>query len=94
MTTYKNIHVLCFALALISLPMVTLGCSARHGTTVTTTESATRNDDQDLQRGERESRTTVTETKVEEAPRDNHKGFFGIIGDIIALPFRAIASIL
>lgn len=94
MTTYKNIHVLCFALALVSLPLVTLGCSARHGTTVTTTESATRNNDIDSDSMDRENRTTVTETKVEEAPRDNHKGFFGIIGDILALPFRAIASIL
>ncbi len=40
-----------------------------------------------------DSRVEVTKTEkvVEE---DEHRGIFAILGDIIALPFRAIASLL
>jgi len=85
--TYTVLIVLIGAAPLIS------GCSSRRTTTETTTEVHRDPDNgyvSNYDRGE-----TVEVTKTEKVTQEsNHKGFFGIVGDIIALPFRAIGSIL
>lgn len=66
------------------------GCAARTTKTSKTETHASADAASDQDRHDTQE-VTKTETVVEQ---DTHKGFFGIIGDIIALPFRAIASIL
>lgn len=70
-----------------------IGCANRESTKVTTTEI--RSDPDYTKESTSEGRSTVQVTTTEEVSQDDgHKGFFGIVGDIIALPFRAIGSIL
>ena len=77
---------------IVSTPFA-VGCAGRETSKVTTTEVRTEPATSEMTGSERES--TVEVTKTEEVTQsDGHKGFFGIVGDIIALPFRAIASIL
>ena len=72
---------------LLSSPLT--GCSSKRATTVETTE--VRHDGDRAYSGDETVQVTKTEKTTES---DNHHGFFGILGDIIALPFRAIGSIL
>ena len=69
------------------------GCASQKTTTVSTTE--VRRESSSINDSYAESRPVVVVTKSEEVSHaDGHKGFFGILGDIIALPFRALFSIL
>ncbi|MBX7137378.1 MAG: hypothetical protein K1X83_05290 [Oligoflexia bacterium] len=79
-----------FALGLLVITPMLSGCAGHKTTTETTTEVR-----HDLDAPPYDGGTTVETTKIEQVTKDdNHKGFFGIIGDILALPFRAIGSIL
>lgn len=70
------------------------GC-ASHSRQVTTTEvteeprASARLDDPQTVRIE--SRTTTTDVEHE---HEHHNGVFGIVGDILALPFRAVGALL
>lgn len=66
-------------------------CSGRSSSTVSTTE--VRREDE---RARYDDEPTVEVTKTEEITKEEEEGhgLFGILGDIISLPFRAIGSIL
>ena len=72
------------------------GCSSKRTSTESSTEIHRNNDDGTTYSNTyNEPRASVEVTKTETTTNnDNHRGFFGIVGDIIALPFRAVASIL
>ena len=98
MTAIKTVG-LTGAAILLGLMMLTLpfisGCAGRKTTTETTSElrhDSEYPDSSVYDHRERESVevTTTEQVTKEEAPR----GFFGILGDIIALPFRAVGSVL
>ena len=85
------------ATLLVTIPF-SQGCSSRKSTTITKTEVS-----QDAGSESARSRyadsggtqTTTTETKSEESHDDHsHGGLFSIVGDIIALPFRAVGALL
>jgi hypothetical protein len=97
----KNIKILSGRLCLVTLigfMSFTTACSSKKTTLQSTTEvrSEPEHSSSDHYHEDQiRDRQTVEVTKKEEViEEDNHKGIFGIIGDIIALPFRAIASIL
>ncbi len=80
---------------LIGVALFLSGCASgsKSSTTVSTTEVY--KDPENTERSRYDGSPTVEVTKTEEVTKeDNRRGFFGILGDIIALPFRAIASIL
>ena len=88
-----------FILALaILLLLFTQGCASRKTTSVTKTEVQVSNDSELPKAGyadQANSQTTSSETtKTEEVHEDSHRGIFGILGDIIALPFRAVGAVL
>lgn len=92
----KKIRVLVSRSLLVLMVGVTpllLACSGNKHSSQTTTEVV--RDSDEYRARYNDSPTVEVTTKTEEVSHeDNHRGFFGIIGDIIALPFRAVASIL
>jgi hypothetical protein len=70
-----------------------ISCSGTETTTSSSTKVHTDSEYLDHPSHTGDSRVEVTKTEkvIEE---DEGKGIFGILGDIIALPFRAIASVL
>ena len=94
MKTLKRVYTCSLLLTLISTAPFLSACSGRHHSSETTTEVVRDSGSSDTSRYDDRPTVEVT-TKTEEVTHeDNHRGFFGIIGDILALPFRAIASIL
>jgi len=79
-----------FILAVLPL---TSGCSHRHATTVSTTE--VRDEPRASYSASEGQKVTKTETKTVSEDKDSHHGhgIFAIIGDIIALPFRAVGAL-
>lgn len=78
---------------LIVLVGLCFGCAGKRTTTVSSTEIHRNTETSEASAYEREPVVEVTKTE-EVTQDDGHKGFFGILGDIIALPFRAVGSIL
>ena len=76
---------------ILALSLFTSGCSGTR--TVSTTEIHTNAEDDYSHRYHDHPRVEVTTTE-QTTHQEGHKGFFGILGDIIAWPFRAIAAIL
>ena len=89
------------ALLLTAITLILLfsqGCTSRKTTSVTKTEVQV-SPDIEAPRGryadQSDIQTKSTETtKTEEVHEDSHRGVFGIVGDIIALPFRAVGALL
>ena len=89
-----SLCVMGFLVLLTTFALFTSGCAGRR---TTTTESTTevRTEPVNTNTFDSEGRETVAVTKTEQVTQEpTHKGFFGIVGDIIALPFRAIGSVL
>lgn len=75
---------------LILVTVFSTGCSSTHDTTTTKTTVSESPDYPSTTTKE----TTTTETKsVETSDDDPDRGLFGIIGNIIALPFRAVGAL-
>ena len=74
----------------------TQGCSQRRTSSVTTTEvSRDTETDSPRARYDANGAVTTTETKtveVDEHP-DRESGLFSIVGEVIALPFRAVGAL-
>ena len=89
----KTIRFLIILIALASSTSLVSGCAGRKTTTESTTE--VRTEPASINDTSYDDRTAVELTKTTQVTKESgHRGFFGILGDIIALPFRAVASIL
>ena len=90
MSYRRNLYSFLVAAALFCAATPFAGCSDHHSKTVTTTEDVVTDPES---RGSLSSERHVekTETKVESD--EGHHGFFHILGDIIALPFRAVGAL-
>lgn len=86
-----NMYLQMVCSALLASPLLLAsGCSSHRTTTTTTTEVSQPRDGYAGSPVE-VSRTETKTTEVEN--EDRHRGLFGIIGDIIALPFRAVGAL-
>lgn len=89
----RVLRILAITIYFVLVIAFSIGCSG----TETTTSSSTKvhRDSEYLgypsHAGDSRVEVTKTEKVIEE---EDGKGIFGILGDIIALPFRAIASVL
>ncbi|MBP9837146.1 MAG: hypothetical protein KBC84_00380 [Proteobacteria bacterium] len=94
MKNFASVYICCLLFILVETAAISTGCSGNSSKTVSTTE--TRRDIENNDAVRHESTPTVEVTRTEETTKEeSHRGgFFSIVGDIIALPFRAIASIL
>lgn len=82
------------AVLIVSTPFVT-GCARHRTTTVSTTTDVQEQPRYRHSDDYYDDRASVETTRTEEVTKDDRPhGFFGILGDIIALPFRAVGSIL
>jgi hypothetical protein len=70
-----------------------VGCHRNETKRVETTEEYRTAQDDTFTRGEGSQTVDVTK-KVEVTTEDSHRGLFGILWDIITLPFHAVAAIL
>jgi len=87
---FKKVLIACLFLTLFSGTIFMQGCSSHRDTTVTT-ETVTESDPRYVPPSESTHVETRTTETVEH--EDEHHGFFHILGDIIALPFRAIGAL-
>lgn len=85
-------------LAVLPALLGSVGCASHKEKT--TVETTTVHEDGDTTRsrygdsGDREVSTTTTKTETVESDRDDpDRGLFGIVGNIIALPFRAVGAL-
>jgi hypothetical protein len=71
-------------------------CSAQRATTTTTTEVRDADSDRGMYSGSATDTTEVrrSETTTEVHDTGSEGGLFQIVGDIIALPFRAVGALL
>ena len=88
MKNLRPLLVVCIfsCVALVTLP----GCSSRKTTTTTTETTETPRNYNDGSVSPAETKTTTT---VENEKSERNHGLFGILGDIIALPFRAVGAL-
>lgn len=88
--------VMCWLAVIPFTGVAVSGCSSGKTTTVTTNEVRSDHDHNTYAADHTgDPSHTVTKTETETVTEDEGgNGIFGIIGDIIALPFRAVAAIL
>jgi hypothetical protein len=98
-----KIKILTAVLAAVFIPSVLSGCSGKKETTTTTLRTVEGvppdrhvyvGSDGVVYSRDREVSATTTKTKTVEVEKDDpDRGLFGIIGNIIALPFRAVGAL-
>jgi hypothetical protein len=83
-----------FIITILSVvTMSVASCTPQSTTSTSVTETRSINDAHDYDRNGK--KTTVAVTKTENiTSKEAYRGFFGILWDIICLPFKAIGAIL
>jgi hypothetical protein len=92
MRLHKTLLAFSFATILIGLP----GCSAQNSSKTTRTEVQYEQDasiDDSRARYSEPQDKTVTEHSESTSSVEHSQGLFGVLGDIIALPFKALSAI-
>lgn len=97
MKNTKKIATLSTLIIQVVLLILISGCASKQSKTVITSESYQSSQSQDgtnyQYRPETETETEIVRTEQTVNKESESKGLFGILGDIIAWPFRIIGSI-